>query len=77
MFFPFTLKYKLLLSDTIAAGVYWKDELSGELQVLWKKALMEVVQMPEVTIKRSFKPEGMEGPPMLVGYFDGSKKRFG
>ena len=77
LFCPITLKYKLLLSDTIAAGVDWKDELPGELQVLWKKALMEVVQMPEVTFKRSFKPEGVEGPPMLVGYFDGSKKGFG
>ena len=77
LFCPVILRYKILLSDTIQAGVNWKDVLPDEFQILWKKALKEVIAMTEVTFKRSVKPEGVEGLPILIGYHDGSKKGIG
>ena len=66
LFCPVILRFKLLLSDTIQAGVTWKDELPERFQDMWKKALKEVIEMKEVTFQRSFKPEGVEGLPTLV-----------
>ena len=73
---PLTLRYKLLLSDTIKAGVKWKDVLPDHFQKVWKEALEEAVRMGEITFKRSFKPEGVIGDPDLVAYHDGSKVAF-
>ena len=74
---PLTLKYKLLLSDTIHAGLKWKDVLPDHFQSCWKEALEEAVKMGEITFPRSFKPEGVIGDPGLVGFADGSKVAFG
>ena len=74
---PLTLKYKLLLSETIQFGLKWKDVLPDIFQTRWKEALEEAVRMDEITFPRSFKPEGVTGAPELVGYPDGSKPAFG
>ena len=70
---PIILKFKLLLSETIQAGVTWNDDIPVEFQSRWKKALKEVVEMKEITFKRAIRPEKVEGSPMLVCYHDGSK----
>ena len=74
---PLTLKYKLLLSNTIQFGVKWKDVLPESFQILWKEALEDAVKFGEITFPRSVKPEGVTGNPTLVGYADGSKHAFG
>ena len=74
---PLTLKYKLLLSDTISSGVKWKDVLPDHFQSRWKEVIEEAVRMDEIIFPRSFKPEGVRGDPKLVGYADGSKSAFG
>ena len=60
---PLTLKYKLLLSDTISSGVKWKDVLPDHFQSRWKEVIEEAVRMDEIIFPRSFKPEGVRGIP--------------
>ena len=77
LFCPIILKFKLLLSETIASGVDWKENLPEKFQVLWKKTLKEVIEMEEVTFNRSVKPENVKGQPSLVCFHDGSKRGIG
>ena len=75
---PLILKYKLLLSETIHAGVKWKEELPDAYQTKWKVALEEAIQFGEMKFPRTVKPEGgVTGRSSLVFYADGSKSAFG
>ena len=74
---PLILKFKLLLSETIRAGIRWKEVLPEIFQEKWKSALEEAVRFGTILFPRTIKPSNVVGEPTLVGYADGSKVAFG
>ena len=69
---PITMKYKLLLQQTVPESDGWDESLSEDLQKKWKAGLKEIVLMDTFYFNRSCKPENAVGQPVIVGFHDGA-----
>ena len=69
---PFTMKFKLLLQETVSRSEDWDTSLPEDLQLKWKSGLRELVLMDTFYFNRSCKPENAVGLPEVVGFHDGA-----
>jgi hypothetical protein len=68
---PITLKYKIELSENVKMkDLSWDDGLGKELTDHWVELITEIVNLPELKFYRSAKPEGAQGAPEMIVFWD-------
>ena len=70
---PITLRYKLLLQQLVLSGLEWDAPLTPDLDKAARATLREIVRAQDIVFHRSMVPEGAQGKPELVCYWDGGK----
>ena len=63
-----TLKIKLRKLYEPEMNLGWDDHLPEDLHQSWIDTLATLLRMGEIVLDRCIKPEGVEGPPELVGF---------
>ena len=69
---PMTMRFKLMLQETVISSDGWDTSLIEDLQLKWKAGLREIVLMETFYFNRSCKPENAVGHPEVVGFHDGA-----
>ena len=69
---PLTMRYKLLLQDTVIQSDGWDKSLSDDIQKKWKAGLKDLLQTDTFYFPRSCKPANAVGHPEVLGFFDGA-----
>ena len=80
---PLIIKYKLGMKEIILhrskeqeKPLSWNEEVPDEFKDKWKKYIKEAAAQGEVKFPRGVHPKGAEGPPIIVGYWDGSSRAY-
>ena len=73
----YTVKFKLLMKEIVAAKLDWDVPLPPDLQMQAKDLIMEAVELPTIYFPRSVRPAYVSGRPELIVYSDGSTVAFG
>ena len=75
----FIVKCKIVLRDVYAtcSGLGWDDPVPKHLETEWKKILLEIPEIANLSFHRSITPENATGNPQLIIFSDGSKSAFG
>ena len=74
---PYTMKFKLLLQESVQVSEGWDTSLPEDIQRRWKSELKDVVGMETLYFPRSCKSSNAVGEPGLVGFHDGADKGHG
>ena len=54
----------------------WDEEVPDEFKVKWKRYIREAAALKQVKFPRGVHPKRKEGPPIIVGYWDGSSRAY-
>ena len=80
---PLIIKYKLGMKEIILhrskeheKPLSWDEEVPDEFKDKWKKYMKEAAAQGEVKFPRGVHPKRTEGPPIIVGYWDGSSRAY-
>ena len=69
---PYTMKFKILLQQTVVESDGWDASLPSHIQQKWKSALAKLICLDTFYFPRSCKPLNAVGLPELIGFHDGS-----
>ena len=66
---PYILQFKILLKETHQIpDIKLDTPLSGDIERRWKEAILDLVLLEEIMMKRSVKPNGTADKLEIVGY---------
>ena len=80
---PLIIKYKLGMKEIILhrskddeKPLSWDEEVPDEFKDKWKRYIREAAALKQVKFPRGVHPKRKEGPPIIVGYWDGSSRAY-
>ena len=66
---PYILQFKILHKETHQIpDIKWDTPLSGDIERRWKEAILDLVLLEEIMMKRSVKPNGTADKLEIVEY---------
>ena len=73
---PLTIKLKILLKRTVALKIPLDSPIPNSARTEWCTILREFITSEDIIFPRSTKPEGTQGNPWLIGFWDGADPAF-